>query len=107
MTKGADEPHRPADIEKEVVANDQPPHTLKAEDDLDKKLTMESYDADAAMKAFARLDGQVLELTEKKNKELLRKIDSHLMPVSLYNRIKRSALSDSSDYVYCLRLELS
>jgi ACS family allantoate permease-like MFS transporter len=90
MTKPADELHRPADIEKDAIANSQPPHALKAEDDLDKKLTMESYDADAAMNAFARLDGQVLELTEEKNKELLRKIDWHLMPVSLYDNIERT-----------------
>jgi ACS family allantoate permease-like MFS transporter len=78
MTSPASEPHQPVALEKDVSV--QP--DLK-NDDLDKKATKGYSDADAAMKAFEGLDGQVLELTEEKNKELLRKIDWHLMPVSL------------------------
>lgn len=40
-----------------------------------------SHDADAAMKAFASYQGQVLDIDEATNKRLLRKIDWHLMPV--------------------------
>ncbi|KAH7064685.1 membrane transporter [Macrophomina phaseolina] len=40
-----------------------------------------SHDADAAMKAFAELQGQVLEIDEATNARLLRKIDWHLMPL--------------------------
>jgi ACS family allantoate permease-like MFS transporter len=35
------------------------------------------------MKAFEGMDGQMIELTPEKNKALLRKIDWHLMPVSI------------------------
>jgi ACS family allantoate permease-like MFS transporter len=78
MTSLASEPHQPAALEKDVSVQPE----LKS-DDLDKKATKGYSDADAAMKAFEGLNGQVLELTEEKNKELLRKIDWHLMPVSL------------------------
>jgi ACS family allantoate permease-like MFS transporter len=40
-----------------------------------------SHDADEAMKAFAGLDGQVLELDEATNKRILRRIDWNLIPV--------------------------
>lgn len=40
-----------------------------------------SHNADAAMKALAEYEGEVLELTEETNKRLLRKIDWHIMPV--------------------------
>jgi hypothetical protein len=40
-----------------------------------------SHDADAALKAFAERQGQVLEIDEATNARLLRKIDWHLMPV--------------------------
>ena len=78
MTSPASEPRQPAAVEKDVSIQ---PELLS--DNLDKKATKSSHDADAAMKVFEALDGQVLELTEEKNKELLRKIDWHLMPVSL------------------------
>jgi ACS family allantoate permease-like MFS transporter len=78
MTNSASEPHQPVALEKDVSVQPE----LK-NDDLDKKATKGYSDADAAMKAFEGLNGQVLELTEEKNKELLRKIDWHLMPVSL------------------------
>lgn len=50
---------------------------------LDEKILKHSHDADAAMKAFEGMDGQMIELTPEKNKALLRKIDWHLMPVSI------------------------
>jgi ACS family allantoate permease-like MFS transporter len=45
------------------------------------KLQKHSHNADAAMKAFEGMDGQVIELTEEKSRALLKKIDRHLMPV--------------------------
>jgi len=45
------------------------------------KLQKHSHDADAAMRAFEGMDGQVIELTEEKSRALLKKIDRHLMPV--------------------------
>lgn len=45
------------------------------------KILEHSHDADAAMKAFANFQGQVLEIDEATNARLLRKIDWHLMPV--------------------------
>jgi hypothetical protein len=44
-----------------------------------------TYDADVALHAFATYqDGQVVEIDEATNRRLLRKIDMHLMPVSIY-----------------------
>ncbi|KXT13971.1 hypothetical protein AC579_4207 [Pseudocercospora musae] len=40
-----------------------------------------SHDADEALKAFASLSGQVIEIDEATNKRLLRKIDVNLMPI--------------------------
>ncbi|KAF2770399.1 putative MFS allantoate transporter [Teratosphaeria nubilosa] len=40
-----------------------------------------SHDADAALKAFAGHEGQIIELDEATNRKLLRRIDWHLMPV--------------------------
>ncbi|KAF2102184.1 membrane transporter [Rhizodiscina lignyota] len=40
-----------------------------------------SHDADAALKAFAEHQGQVIEIDEATNRRLLRTIDWHLMPV--------------------------
>lgn len=47
-----------------------------------------SHDADAAFKAFADHQGAVLEIDEATNRRLLRKIDWHLMPVSLKRAIR-------------------
>lgn len=66
--------------EKTFMSEDSQPHSnLKQK--IDEKLLKHSHDADAAMKAYEGLDGQVLELTEEKRKALLRKIDWHLMPI--------------------------
>jgi ACS family allantoate permease-like MFS transporter len=70
-------PPHPTDVEKDHVLTDPPPSTLKS------KLAKHSHDADAALQAFDSVHGQVLALTPEKNKELLRKIDWHLMPVCL------------------------
>lgn len=76
----------PTDVEKDTVAIDDasplPPPLTKV---INTKLLKHSHDADAAMKAFEDMDGQVIELSEEKNKALLRKIDWHLMPVSVLN----------------------
>lgn len=40
-----------------------------------------SHDADEALKAFAGLEGQVLELDEATNKRILRRIDWNMIPV--------------------------
>ena len=66
-------------MEKETEVNEAQPTDLKK--GINEKLVKHSHDADAAMKAFEGMDGQVLELTPEKSKELLRKIDWHLMPV--------------------------
>jgi ACS family allantoate permease-like MFS transporter len=73
----------PADVEKETTVKDNssPPSGLKKT--INDKLVKHSHDADAAMKAFEGMDGQVIELTPEKSKALLRKIDFHLMPVRL------------------------
>jgi ACS family allantoate permease-like MFS transporter len=73
----------PMDVEKEtVVGNNNRGLKKVMPKGLDEKLLKHSHDADAAMMAFEGMDGQVIELTEEKNKALLRKIDWHMMPVS-------------------------
>lgn len=47
------------------------------------KVAKHANDADEAMKAFAGHEGEVLELDEATSKKLLRRIDFHLMPVSV------------------------
>ena len=42
-----------------------------------------SHDADEALQAFASHQGEVIELDAATNKRLLRKIDFHLIPVSM------------------------
>lgn len=75
----------PAGIEKEAAIQRTP-----TVDDLKEKLKSHSHDADAAMKAFEGMSGQVIELSPEKNKELLRKIDWHLMPVGLTSHNDKS-----------------
>jgi ACS family allantoate permease-like MFS transporter len=73
----------PMDVEKETIVEDNSRGIKKViPKALDEKLLKHSHDADAAMKAFEGMDGQVIELTEEKSKALLRKIDMHMMPVS-------------------------
>jgi hypothetical protein len=92
-------------------ASPAPRSGLKAS--INEKLAKHSHDADAAMKAFEGMEGQVVELTEEKRRKLLRKIDLHLMPVRPllpipHNEIKALGLMIwVVDYVYCLRIELS
>ncbi|KAF2705214.1 MFS general substrate transporter [Pleomassaria siparia CBS 279.74] len=73
----------PVDMEKDAaISNDashSPPIMMKK--GVATKLLEHSHDADAAMKAFEGMHGQVVELTEEKSKALLRKIDMHLMPI--------------------------
>ena len=45
-----------------------------------------SHDADEAMQAFAGHEDEPLELDEATSKRLLRRIDLHLMPVSVTYR---------------------
>jgi MFS transporter, ACS family, allantoate permease len=73
----ADPTEHTTDIEKDHVLTDPPSSTLKS------KLAKHSHDADTALQAFDGLHGEVLALTPEKEKELLRKIDWHLMPVRL------------------------
>jgi ACS family allantoate permease-like MFS transporter len=72
----------PTDVEKEAIGEDNSKGIKKV---LDEKLLKHSHDADAAMKAYEGMEGQVVELTEEKSKALLRKIDMHMMPVSIYS----------------------
>ncbi|CAN9246952.1 unnamed protein product [Alternaria alternata] len=68
----------PTDVEKEAIVEDNSKGIKKV---LDEKLLKHSHDADAAMKAYEGMEGQVVELTEEKSKALLRKIDMHMMPI--------------------------
>jgi ACS family allantoate permease-like MFS transporter len=77
---------QPIDVEKEVAATDNASISPGLVKKLDEKILKHSHDADAAMKAFEGMDGQVIELTPEKNKALLRKIDWHLMPVRNHHR---------------------
>ena len=70
------------DVEKVVSNTDNASVSPGLVNKLDEKILKHSHDADAAMKAFEGMDGQVIELTPEQNKALLRKIDWHLMPVS-------------------------
>jgi ACS family allantoate permease-like MFS transporter len=71
-----------------------PPPGLKKK--LSEKLTKHGQDADAALRAFDGMDGQVIELTPEKSKALLRKIDWHLMPVrTVRPSTKRNATDDA------------
>lgn len=78
----------PLDVEKEAVIIDDAPHSPKITKGVDTKILKHSHDADAAMKAFEGMNGQVIELSEERNKALLRKIDLHLMPVRLFQSIE-------------------
>ncbi|KAF2794587.1 MFS general substrate transporter [Melanomma pulvis-pyrius CBS 109.77] len=71
----------PLDVEKEAVVIDDVPHSPEITKGVDTKILKHSHDADAAMKAFEGMNGQVIELSEESNKALLRKIDLHLMPI--------------------------
>ena len=71
-----------SNVEKVVSTSDKGSVAPGIVQKLDEKILKHSHDADAAMKAFEGMDGQVIELTPEKNKALLRKIDWHLMPVS-------------------------
>ena len=81
MANAADNATVPADAEKETIIMDDSAQQSGLKKKINEKLVQHSHDADAAMKAFEGMDGQVLELTEEKSKALLRKIDMHLMPV--------------------------
>lgn len=47
----------------------------------DYKLVKHSTDADEAMKAFAEMQGEAIELDEATNRRLVRTIDWHIMPI--------------------------
>lgn len=83
MAAATESSRLPADFEKVVSNTDNTSLSPGVMKRLDEKIMKHSHDADAAMKAFEGMDGQVLELTPEKNKALLRKIDWHLMPVSV------------------------
>jgi ACS family allantoate permease-like MFS transporter len=70
-------------MEKETAIIDDSAPKSGLKKTLNEKLMKHSHDADAAMKAFEGMEGQVIELTEEKSKALLRKIDWHLMPVRI------------------------
>lgn len=82
MATAAEAVRQPTDVEKVVSSTDNDSVAPGIVRKLDEKILKHSHDADAAMKAFEGMDGQVIELTPEKNKALLRKIDWHLMPVS-------------------------
>jgi ACS family allantoate permease-like MFS transporter len=82
MAPATEATHQQEDVEKVVSAADNESVSPGIVQKLDEKILKHSHDADAAMKAFEGMDGQVIELTPEKNKALLRKIDWHLMPVS-------------------------
>lgn len=82
MATATEANHQQAEVEKVVSTSDRDSVAPGIVQKLDEKILKHSHDADAAMKAFEGMDGQVIELTPEKNKALLRKIDWHLMPVS-------------------------
>lgn len=82
MATATEAGRQPPDVEKVVSATDNESVSPGIVQKLDSKILKHSHDADAAMKAFEGMNGQVIELTPEKNKALLRKIDRHLMPVS-------------------------
>lgn len=83
MVTATEATRQSADVEKVVSAADNESVSPGTVQKLDEKILKHSHDADAAMKAFEGMDGQAIELTPEKNKALLRKIDWHLMPVSI------------------------
>jgi ACS family allantoate permease-like MFS transporter len=98
-----------ADMEKETIVRDDssPPSGLKKT--INDKLVKHSHDADAAMKAFEGMNGEVIELTPEKSKALLRKIDFHLMPVCLLcvYFLNWQEADLRIDHVHCLWIKLS
>jgi ACS family allantoate permease-like MFS transporter len=104
----AGESHPPTDVEKVVSTTDNESVSPGIVQKLDDKILKHSHDADAAMKAFEGMSGQVIELTPEKSKALLRKIDLHLMPVSgprrpiLHPDIKLTVI----DHVYYIWVKL-
>lgn len=82
------------DVEKDAVVQD----SIVPKGTVAEKLLKHSHDADAAMKAFEGMEGQVVELTEEKSRALLRKIDLHLMPVS-YHHVSQSIPSTFFFYI--------
>lgn len=81
MATASEATRPPTDMEKVVSTTDNASISPGIVKKLDEKILKHSHDADAAMKAFEGMDGQVIELSPEKNKALLRKIDWHLMPV--------------------------
>ena len=63
------------DTEKTVLVTDNASVSPGLVKKLDDKILKHSHDADAAMKAFEGMNGQVIELTPEKNWALSRKID--------------------------------
>lgn len=86
MASTTTETGAPADVEKHPVITDDPTSPSKLPKGISEKLLKHSHDADAAMRAFEGMDGQVVELTEEKSRALLRKIDWHMMPVRILFR---------------------
>lgn len=82
MATATDQTPAPVDVEKDLISDEEPTKSHKVPKGISDTLLKHSHDADAAMKAFEGMEGQVVELTEEKSKALLRKIDWHLMPVS-------------------------
>ncbi|RAR04138.1 membrane transporter [Stemphylium lycopersici] len=99
MASATDAPTPPTDVEKEPVVEDTTTGVKKiVPKGIEEKLLKHSHDADAAMKAFEGMEGQVVDLTEEKSKALLRKIDWHLMPTTLsYASVMGLKLPPSSD----------
>lgn len=105
MANAAETTHRPTDVEKVVSTTDNESVAPGLVKKLDAKILKHSHDADAAMKAFEGMDGQVIELTPEKSKALLRKIDWHLMPVS-DTRCRMPQMNlrlTQSDHVFSIR----
>lgn len=99
----------PLDVKDDHVASNGSPASVLPKS-IGNKLLKHSHNADAAMKAFEGMEGQVIELTEEKSKALLRKIDWHLMPVGLHfppSSQPSSRHVTSIDHVPCLRAQLS
>ncbi|OCK81997.1 membrane transporter [Lepidopterella palustris CBS 459.81] len=68
------------DVEKEAIP-DISQNAVRSGSVVPEQILKHSHDADAALKAFAGYEGQVIEIDEETNRRLLRKIDMNLMPI--------------------------
>lgn len=102
MATATEQVNPPVDVEKDVITEDEPTKSSRIPKGISDTLLKHSHDADAAMKAFEGMEGQMVELTEEKSKALLKKIDWHLMPVSTTASSHCSVIDPFSLQIMCI-----